>query len=155
MPTAASPGVIAKGADDSIQFNAKKGVILAAGDYQNDDEMMDYYLPDLGRKQNNKITWSCAARRMRAITARFFDSNYMTQAEKWPGKLFDPDALKAYMPEESGEKKGVYEDQVATFKADTLDELAKKLGITDAAAFKKSVERYNALAGRRQRRRLR
>lgn len=69
-----------------------------------------------------------------------------TQAEKWPGKLFDPDALKAYTPEESGEKKGVYEDQVATFKADTLDELAKKLGITDAAAFKKSVERYNALA---------
>lgn len=69
-----------------------------------------------------------------------------TQAASWPGKLFDPDALKAYMPEESGEKKGVYEDQVATFKADTLDELAKKLGITDAAAFKKSVERYNALA---------
>lgn len=69
-----------------------------------------------------------------------------TQAASWPGKLFDPDALKAYMPEESGEKKGVYEDQVATFKADILDELAKKLGITDAAAFKKSVERYNALA---------
>lgn len=69
-----------------------------------------------------------------------------TQAASWPGKLFDPDALKAYMPEESGEKKGVYEDQVATFKADTLDELATKLGITDAAAFKKSVERYNALA---------
>lgn len=77
---------------------------------------------------------------------QIFDSNYMTQAESWPGKLFDPDALKAYMPEESGEKKGVYEDQVATFKADTLDELATKLGITDAAAFKKSVERYNALA---------
>ena len=50
-------GVIAKGADGNIQFNAKKGVILATGDYQNDDEMMDYYLPDLhylGRKQNNK-----------------------------------------------------------------------------------------------------
>ena len=40
-------GVIAKGADGNIQFNAKKGVILATGDYQNDDEMMDYYLPDL------------------------------------------------------------------------------------------------------------
>lgn len=49
--------ISAKGADGSIQFNAKKGVILAVGDYQNDDEMMDYYLPDLhylGRKQNNK-----------------------------------------------------------------------------------------------------
>ena len=50
-------GVIAKGAVGNIQFNAKKGVILATGEYQNDDEMMDYYLPDLhylGRKQNNK-----------------------------------------------------------------------------------------------------
>ena len=50
-------GVIAKGAEGNIQFNAKKGVILAAGDYQNDDEMVNYYLPDLkhlGRKQTNK-----------------------------------------------------------------------------------------------------
>ena len=200
-------GVIAKGADGNIQFNAKKGVILAAGDYQNDDEMMDYYLPDLhylGRKQNNKTgdgikmaVWAggqiepiahtkmlhdfdagpgsmcdmpflavkmngerfadetAGMSRMNCFLrseedagnyCQIFDSNYMTQAESWPGKLFDPDALKAYMPEESGEKKGVYEDQVATFKADTLDELATKLGITDAAAFKKSVERYNALA---------
>ena len=200
-------GVIAKGADGNIQFNAKKGVILAAGDYQNDDEMMDYYLPDLhylGRKQNNKTgdgikmaVWAggqiepiahtkmlhdfdagpgsmcdmpflavkmngerfadetAGMSRMNCFLrseedagnyCQIFDSNYMTQAEAWPGKLFDPDALKAYMPEESGEKKGVYEDQVATFKADTLDELATKLGITDAAAFKKSVERYNALA---------
>ena len=200
-------GVIAKGADGNVQFNAKKGVILAAGDYQNDDEMMDYYLPDLhylGRKQNNKTgdgikmaVWAggqiepiahtkmlhdfdagpgsmcdmpflavkmngerfadetAGMSRMNCFLrseedagnyCQIFDSNYMTQAEAWPGKLFDPDALKAYMPEESGEKKGVYEDQVATFKADTLDELATKLGITDAAAFKKSVERYNALA---------
>ena len=200
-------GVIAKGADGNIQFNAKKGVILATGDYQNDDEMMDYYLPDLhylGRKQNNKTgdgikmaVWAggqiepiahtkmlhdfdagpgsmcdmpflavkmngerfadetAGMSRMNCFLrseedagnyCQIFDSNYMTQAASWPGKLFDPDALKAYMPEESGEKKGVYEDQVATFKADTLDELATKLGITDAAAFKKSVERYNALA---------
>lgn len=200
-------GVIAKGADGNIQFNAKKGVILATGDYQNDDEMMDYYLPDLhylGRKQNNKTgdgikmaVWAggqiepiahtkmlhdfdagpgsmcdmpflavkmngerfadetAGMSRMNCFLrseedagnyCQIFDANYMTQAEKWPGKLFDPEALKAYMPEESGEKKGVYEDQVATFKADTLDELATKLGITDAAAFKKSVERYNALA---------
>ena len=200
-------GVIAKGADGNVQFNAKKGVILSAGDYQNDDEMMDYYLPDLhylGRKQNNKTgdgikmaVWAggqiepiahtkmlhdfdagpgsmcdmpflavkmngerfadetAGMSRMNCFLrseedagnyCQIFDSNYMTQAEAWPGKLFDPDALKAYMPEESGEKKGVYEDQVATFKADTLDELATKLGITDAAAFKKSVERYNALA---------
>ena len=50
-------GVIAKGSDGNIQFNAKKGVILAAGDYQNDDDMVNYYIPDLknlGRKQTNK-----------------------------------------------------------------------------------------------------
>jgi hypothetical protein len=47
-------GVIAENASGYIQFNAAKGVILAAGDYQNDDEICDYYLPDVknfGRKQ--------------------------------------------------------------------------------------------------------
>ncbi len=38
---------------------------------------------------------------------------------------------------------GVFEDQIGTYKADTLEELAGKLGITDTAAFVKSVERYN------------
>ena len=33
-------GVIAEGADGYIQFNAAKGVIVATGDYENDDEMM-------------------------------------------------------------------------------------------------------------------
>lgn len=50
-------GVIAEGPDGTVQFNASKGVILATGDYQNDDDMMAYYLPDLanlGRKQMNK-----------------------------------------------------------------------------------------------------
>ncbi|MDR3052538.1 MAG: FAD-dependent oxidoreductase [Coriobacteriales bacterium] len=50
-------GVIAQGPDGYIQFNASKGVILATGDYQNDDEMVDYYLPDVkrfGRKQYGK-----------------------------------------------------------------------------------------------------
>lgn len=77
--------------------------------------------------------------------SQIFDSNYMTQATAWPGKPLDPDALKTYMPEEAGEKTGVYKDQIATFKADTLDELAKKLEITDIDAFKKSIARYNEL----------
>ena len=50
-------GVIAKGADGNIQFNAKKGVILATGDYQNDDEMMAYYeaeMANIYRKEQNK-----------------------------------------------------------------------------------------------------
>ncbi|MFR7403355.1 MAG: FAD-binding protein [Coriobacteriaceae bacterium] len=37
----------------------------------------------------------------------------------------------------------VFRDQIATFKADTLEELAEKLGITDTAAFVESVKRYN------------
>ena len=203
-------GVIAKAKDGNIQFNAKKGVILATGDYQNDDEMMDYYLPDLkymGRKQQNKTgdghkmaIWAggemerishtkmlhdfdggpgsmcdipflavktatgerfcnetCGMSLMNCFLnseedqgnyAQIFDSTYLTQAAEWGGKLLDPEALKAYMPEEDGEKTGVYKDQIATFKADTLDELAKKLEIADVAAFKKSVERYNALAAK-------
>lgn len=74
---------------------------------------------------------------------QIFDSNYMTAAAEWPGKLFDPEAIKVYMPEEDGEKSGVFKDQIATFKADTLEELAEKLGITDTAAFVESVKRYN------------
>lgn len=49
------------------------------------------------------------------------------------------------MPEEDGEKKGVLLDRIATFKADTLEELAEKLGITDTETFLKTVERYNEL----------
>ena len=197
-------GVIAETADGNVQFNAAKGVILATGDYQNDDDMMAYYLPDLqnlGRKQMNKTgdghkmaVWAGGA--IEDIThtkmlhdfdggpgsmadmpflavkndgTRFcdetlgmslmnnflrseadqgdynqiFDSNYMTAAAEWPGKLFDPEAIKVYMPEEDGEKTGVFRDQIATFKADTLEELAEKLGITDTAAFVESVKRYN------------
>lgn len=39
---------------------------------------------------------------------QIFDSNYMTAAAEWPGKLFDPEAIKVYMPEEDGEKTGVF-----------------------------------------------
>jgi hypothetical protein len=48
-------GVIAQNADGSYtKFYAKKGVILASGDYQSNQAMCDYFLPDikhLGRKQ--------------------------------------------------------------------------------------------------------
>lgn len=198
-------GVIATDKDgNNIQFNASKGVILATGDYQNSDEMMNYYLPDLlnlGRKQafrtgdgHKMAVWAGGS--IENIThtkmlhdfdagpgsmcdmpflavkndgTRFadetvgmsvmnnflrseedagyytqvFDSDYMTQAASWPGKLFDPDMLKPFMPEENVERTGVYEELIATYKADTLDDLAKKCGITDVAAFKKTVDRYN------------
>lgn len=199
-------GVIAKGKEGNIQFNASKGVILATGDYENDEEMMNYYLPDLkymGVKQSNKTgdghkmaIWAggamenfthtkmlhdfdagpggmadmpflcvkndgtrfcsetCGMSLMNCYLlseedqgwySQIFDSNYMTQAAEWPGKLFDPEELKIYMPEEDVERPGVFEGLVNTWKADTLEELAEKLEITDVAAFKKSVERYNEL----------
>ena len=52
-------GVIAhdKEADTYIQFNGSKGVVLACGDYQNDEQMVRFYLPDImnfDRKQLNK-----------------------------------------------------------------------------------------------------
>ena len=51
-------GVVALNEDDEyVRFNAAKGVILATGDYQNDEEMMAYYAPDvvnLSRKQIGK-----------------------------------------------------------------------------------------------------
>lgn len=200
-------GVIAKGEEGYIQFNASKGVILATGDYQNDEEMMNYYLPDLkymGRKQANKTgdghkmgVWAGGA--MENITHtkmlhdfdagpgsmadmpflavkndgsrycdetcgmslmncyllseedagqynQIFDSNYMTTAAEWPGKLFDEEMIKVYMPEEDVEKTGVFEGLVNTYKADTLEELAEKLGITDVDTFVASVARYNELA---------
>ena len=36
-------GVICKDGSDYVQFNAKNGVVVATGDYTNDDEMMAYY----------------------------------------------------------------------------------------------------------------
>jgi succinate dehydrogenase/fumarate reductase flavoprotein subunit len=51
-------GVIAKGRDGAYtKFIARKGVIMATGDYQNNKAMSDYFLPDLkhmGRKQMGK-----------------------------------------------------------------------------------------------------
>lgn len=54
--------------------------------------------------------------------------------------------LKNYMPEEPGEKEGVLLDRIATFKADTLEELADKLHIKDKENFLATVQRYNELA---------
>ncbi|GFO57884.1 fumarate reductase [Geomonas silvestris] len=51
-------GVIAKGRDGKYtKFLAKKGVILATGDYQNNEAMCNYFIPDLkhfGRKQMDR-----------------------------------------------------------------------------------------------------
>jgi succinate dehydrogenase/fumarate reductase flavoprotein subunit len=50
-------GVIAEMDGKNVQFNGTKAVIVATGDFQNDDDMMDYYLPDcvnFSRKQFGK-----------------------------------------------------------------------------------------------------
>ena len=204
---AAVTGVIAEGEDGYIQFNAAKGVIVATGDYENDDEMMAHYEPRMAniyRKEVNKtgdgqkmMVWAggimedsaaskvlhdfdagpgsmadmpflCVkndgtrfcdeSRSSMATMANFllseedagwysqiFDSNYMTDTEGWPGVALPPEAMANYMPEIEGEKSGVYEGIIRTYSADTLEELAEKLEITDVDAFVATVERYNEL----------
>ncbi|WP_417762914.1 FAD-binding protein [Shewanella sp.] len=76
--------------------------------------------------------------------SQVFDADYMTQAKDWPGHLYSPEELKNYMPEEPGEKKGVFPSIANTYKADTLEELAKKLEC-DPKNFVATVKRYNEL----------
>lgn len=75
---------------------------------------------------------------------QIFDGDYMTTAAEWPGRLVDPEGLKNYEPEDEGEKEGVFPGLVNTYVADTIEELAGKLGI-DAATLQATVDRYNEL----------
>jgi fumarate reductase flavoprotein subunit len=200
-------GVIGKSADGNYtKFIARKGVILATGDYQNDKAMCDYFIPDLkyiGRKQSNKtgdgfkmgywaggviepightkmvhdmdagpvtmsdmpflnvdqkgnrfvnenIEMSVLNNYLRQPEkagqySQIFDSNYMTQAAKWPGVLVPPEALKNYMPDEQVPHDRVSTPFINTHKADTLEELAEKIEV-DPATFVATVKRYNELA---------
>lgn len=199
-------GVIAQTADGSyVQFNAAKGVIMATGDYQNNTDMCQYYLPDLvnmERKQFNKtgdgqrmVVWAggkmedlnhtkmlhdfdagpasmcdmpflavkddgsrfCNEETPMSLMNNYlrgaddcgwytqiFDADYMSTAASWPGALVDPEGLQNYMPELEGDKTGVYPGLINTFAADSIEELAEKLGI-DADALVATVERYNGL----------
>lgn len=199
-------GVICKSEDGKYtKFIARKGVILATGDYQNDKAMCDYFIPDvkyIGRKQSNKTGdgfkmgyWAGAVIEPIGHTkmvhdmdagpvtmadmpflcvdpngkrfvnedtemcvfnnylrhgekagqyAQIFDSNYMTQAAKWPGVLVSPEALKNYMPDEQGPHERVSAPFINTHKADTLEELAAKIEV-DPANFVATVKRYNEI----------
>lgn len=199
-------GVIAKGRDGRYhKFMAKKGVILSTGDYQNNEEMCNFFIPDLKhfvRKQmdrtgdgfamaywaggviepightkmlhdfdagpapmcdmpflavnrkgerfvNETVAMSLMNNYLRDAEnaghySQIFDADYMTGAKDWPGKLYSPEQLKNYMPEDPSPKKGVYPSQTNTYKADTLEELAKKLEC-DPKTFVASVKRYNEL----------
>jgi succinate dehydrogenase/fumarate reductase flavoprotein subunit len=199
-------GVIAKGENGYIQFNARKGVVMATGDYQNDREMLCYYLPDVrnlipkkagrtgdghkmivwagGKIENLGHTKMChdfdsgpatmcdmPFMRVKLNGRRFcdetlgmelmncyvlgdqdqghycqiFDSAYMDKAADWPGGLVSPEEMKTWMPEEDVERTGVEADLINTHKAETLEELAEKLGITDVPAFLETVKKYNEM----------
>lgn len=199
-------GVIAKGRDGKYhKFMARKGVILSSGDYQNNKEMCNFFIPDLKnfeRKQmdrtgdgfamaywaggviepightkmlhdfdagpasmcdmpflsvnrkgerfvNETVAMSLMNNYLRDAEnaghySQVFDSNYMTQAADWPGRLVSPEGMKNYMPEDPSPKKGVYPSQTNTYVADTLEELAKKLEC-DPKTFVANVKRYNEL----------
>ena len=202
-------GVIAKGTDGKYtKFLAKKGVILATGDYQNNKAMCDYFIPDMkhfGRKKmdrtgdgfamaywaggviepightkmlhdfdagpasmcdmpflavnrqgkrfvNETVEMSLFNNYLRDAEnaghyCQIFDSNYMTQAANWPGKLVPPEGLKNYMPDDPSPKKGVFESQVNTHVADTLEELARKLEIRpgDLRGHRQALQRNRRL----------
>lgn len=81
-----------------------------------------------------------------------YDSDYMDH-ESVSG-MVPPAVMEKYMPEISDEeyaaahgteRVGVFANLIDTWRADTLEELADKLGIEDKAAFLATVERYNEL----------
>lgn len=202
--TGAVTAVVGDGPDGHILFNATKGVVLACGDFQNDEEMCDYFVPELkhiDRKCMNRTgdghkmgywagaalssTYSKMVHDMDAgpvammdqpfflnvnekgerfapesigmyVTNNYvsdeegcgyytqvFDADYITHADTFPG-LVPPEGLLPYMPEEDVERAGVFPDLIGTYAADTIEELAEKLGL-DPATFKASVDRYNEL----------
>ncbi len=77
--------------------------------------------------------------------SQIFDANYMKQAANWPGVLVPPEELKEYMPEEPGLHDHVSTPFINTFKADSIEELAKKIS-ADPATLVATVKRYNELA---------
>ena len=194
-------GVVCQTSDGTyVKFNAAKGVVLCAGDYQNDPEMVSWYLPDFANSEPKQIgktgdgikmaLWAGGVvepvghtkmshgygngpmgdepflildmdgKRFCDETAKLwerqtffrfakdtcqyvqvFDANYAEQVEGWGGKATPEDKFAPYMPEADE-----YNGRGKLYAADTLEELAQKLGVTDVDAFTASVERYNGLA---------
>lgn len=94
-----------------------------------------------------------AERGSRGWYCQVYDSTYMDN----PGfnALVPPAVMEKYMPEISDEdyaaahegkpRTGVFSHLIDTWRADTLEELADKLGMEDKEAFLASVKRYNEL----------
>ncbi len=220
-------GVVGKLADGSyVKFTANKAVILATGDYMNNDSMVNRWSPDVDgfdKKQYGKT----GDGHLMAVTAgavmeklghtkmlHDFDSGLMYEepflyvnmkgkrfcnefvgfvymndimvhqdfykggkniqdpergSKGWYCQVYDstymdhesvsglvpPAVMEKYMPEISDEeyeashdgvkRSGVFPALIDTYRADTLDELADKLGIEDKEAFLATIERYNEL----------
>lgn len=190
-------GVYGKKPDGTIvRFNATKAVILATGDYQNNEAMVSKYIPaamPFQRKQTHKTgdghlmgllvgakmqdthtkmihckSWNgtsdvlknnttlavnlegerfCAedmhfcyrcnmvAKQPENAWIAIVDANYATQLSAQGEKA----------PAEGALAEGL--EDTGIFKADTLEELAEKVGMP-ADALKKTVERYNELAAK-------
>ncbi|MEF2074183.1 FAD-dependent oxidoreductase [Consotaella aegiceratis] len=199
-------GVIGQGHDGKyVKLLANKGVIMATGDYQNNEAMSDYFIPDIknmGRKQfdktgdghamiywaggvfepightkmlhdfdagpalmcdmpflvvnmdgerfiNETVPMSLMNNYLRSAKdaghyCQIFDADYTTQAADWPGRVYSPEELKTWMPDDPSPKEGVIEPQINTHVADTLEELAAKLEV-DPDKFVATVKRYNEL----------
>lgn len=201
-------GVIAKTDDGYVEFRAKYGVVVGTGDYQNDPEMLDYYLPDMVNFETKKfgrtgdghkmIAWAgghienlghtkmchdfdagpanmmnLPFMRVKLDGHRFcdetihmeymncfltgekdtghycqiFDINYLDYAKEFGTTAAAWKELVNYMPEQKvAKREGVVVPLINTWQADTLEELAAKLGIHDVEAFKEQVARYNEFA---------
>ena len=87
---------------------------------------------------------------------QIYDSTYMDNPAV--SGLVPPEVMEKYMPEISDEdyakshdgkpRVGVFSHLIDTYRADTLEELADKLGIEDKAAFMASIKRYNELCAK-------
>lgn len=74
-----------------------------------------------------------------------WDANYAELNAKFPGRPVTDASIEDYIPGTPGcEAKGSYAGFCATYKADTLEELAELIGIP-ADTFVKTVERYNEI----------
>lgn len=87
---------------------------------------------------------------------QIYDSQYMSHTGF--ADLVPPEVMEKYMPEISddeyaashgGKKRtGVFAPLIDTYRADTLEQLADKLGIEDKSAFLATVQRYNELCAK-------
>ena len=94
----------------------------------------------------NSMLWNNVARIL--PNKRFtsvWDANYAELNAKFPGRPVTDASIEDYIPGTPGcEAKGSYAGFCATYKADTLEELAELIGIP-ADTFVKTVERYNEI----------